>query len=88
MKRDLLTRVLLVVAVVLLALNLIMTLMGTSSPSYAAKTTQYKVEFVPINNYSSNPIGDIQLVLDKYSNEGWELAAFNVDQGKYLIFKR
>ncbi len=87
MKRDLLTRVLLVVAVVLLALNLIMTLMGTSSPSYAAKTTQYKVEFV-LNDNSLNT-GDIQLVLDKYSNEGWELAAFNVDQvRRYLIFKR
>jgi len=86
MKRDLLTRVLLVVAVVLLALNLIMTIMGTSSPSYAAKTTQYNIitKSAP-DMYSS----DIQPVLDKYSSEGWELvSAFANEERCYLIFKK
>jgi hypothetical protein len=80
MKCDLLLRVLLVVAVVLLASNLIASLVS-SLPSYAAKTIQYRVvSFVDKQQ---------EATLNKYGSEGWELVALDPGiSGRYFIFKK
>jgi len=43
MKFDLFTKISLIIIVVLLALNIILPILSTPAPSYAAKNIQYKV---------------------------------------------
>jgi len=81
MKVDLLNRILLVIAIVLIASNLIASLM-TSSDSYAAKRNEYKVVcYVGIGGKQ------LEALLNQYGREGWEL--ITVDGGsRDLYFKK
>ena len=80
MKRNWFWKITLIVAIVLLALNVIGPLHAPLS--FAAKTAQYKaVQITPFNNTT------IQNTLDKFSNEGWDLVAFD-GSSLYVIFKK
>jgi len=89
MKGDLFVRMSLIIIVVLLALNLILPILLSSAPSYAAKKIEYKVI-----NLSSGPPYDIdklqvqvENIFNEYGKEGWEFVALDLQWGLY-IFKR
>ena len=70
--------------VVLLALNIILLILSSPVPSYAAKDIQYKV----IN--SEEVLRDkenFKKLFNEYGKEGWEFIAFDLQWGFY-IFKR
>lgn len=79
MKQGRFLKVSLLILAVLLMLNLIVSLGKMTTISYAVKNVQYKV--VPVRYSQAN----LQSALDKYSNEGWELATHYSD---ILIFKK
>ena len=67
-----------------MALNLILSILSSSAPSYAAKNIQYKIiknEEV-LNNKES-----FEKLFNEYGKEGWEFVAFDLQWGFY-IFKR
>ncbi len=84
MKRDLFIRVSLVAMGVLLALNLIVSLLATSSCSYAARRTEYKVaamgkEIAKGAKTEAEAIEMLEAWFNKYGKEGWELATFDLE---------
>jgi len=82
MKRSLISNVLMLVAITLLALNLIVLLMRTTPSSYAAAgKIQYKVDPGP------NSSDQAEAFLNKYSAEGWELVPIRT-VGGWWIFKK
>ena len=84
MKSDLFVRMLLIIIVVLLALNLILPILLSPAPSYAAKNIQYKV----INSEKvSRDKENFEKLFNEYGKEGWEFVAFDMAWGFY-IFKR
>ena len=84
MKCDLFTKISLIIIVVLLALGIILPILSSSAPSYAAKNIQYKVinsEEVPRDKEN------FEKLFNEYGKEGWEFVAFDMAWGFY-IFKR
>ena len=84
MKFDLFTKISLIIIVVLLALNIILPILSSPAPSYAAKNIQYKVikgEEVPRDKEN------FEKLFNEYGKEGWEFIAFELQWGFY-IFKR
>jgi len=78
MNRTLLSNALLVIAIGLLVLNLIVSLIQSSSSSYAAGTIQYKLVQDPIQS-------DWERTLNRYGKEGWELIQIH---GGIFVFKK
>lgn len=84
MKFDLFTKISLIIIVVLLALNIILPILSSPVPSYAAKNIQYKV----INSEKvSRDKENFEKLFNEYGKEGWEFVAFDMAWGFY-IFKR
>ena len=84
MKFDLFTKISLIIIVVLLALNIILPILSSPAPSYAAKNIQYKV----INSEKvSRDKENFEKLFNEYGKEGWEFVAFDMAWGFY-IFKR
>ena len=84
MKFDLFTKISLIIIVVLLALNIILPILSSPTPSYAAKNIQYKV----INSGKvSRDKENFEKLFNEYGKEGWEFIAFDMAWGFY-IFKR
>ena len=84
MKFDLFTKISLIIIIVLLALNIIMPILSSPTPSYAAKNIQYKVvnsEGVPYEKES------FEMLFNEYGKKSWEFVAFEMARGFY-IFKR
>ena len=84
MKFDLFTKISLIIIVVLLALNIILPILSSPAPSYAAKNIQYKVikgEEVPRDKEN------FEKLFNEYGKEGWEFIAFELQWGFY-VFKR
>jgi hypothetical protein len=84
MKFDLFTKISLIIIVVLLALNIILPILSSPEPSYAAKNIQYKVinsEEVPRDKEN------FEKLFNEYGKEGWEFVALELNWG-YYIFKR
>jgi len=86
MKFDLFTKLSLIIIVVLLALNIILPILSSSAPSYAAKNIQYEVIYCDKNDRY-----EIGKFLNKegneYGKEGWELINDPWLSGVF-IFKR
>ena len=84
MKGDLFIKTSLIIIVVLLALNIILPILSSPVPSYAAKNIQYKV----INSEKvSRDKENFEKLFNEYGKEGWEFVAFDMAWGFY-IFKR
>jgi hypothetical protein len=84
MKFDLFTKTSLIIIVVLLALNIILPILSSPAPSYAAKNIQYKViniEEVPRDKEN------FEKLFNEYGKEGWEFVTLELQWGFY-IFKR
>lgn len=84
MKGDLFTKMSLIIIVVLLALNIILPILSSPVPSYAAKNIQYKFikgEEVPRDKEN------FEKLFNEYGKEGWEFVALELQWG-YYIFKR
>ena len=84
MKFDLFTKISLIIIVVLLALNIILSILSSPAPSYAAKNIQYKVinsEEVPRDKEN------FEKLFNEYGKEGWEFVALELQWGFY-VFKR
>ena len=84
MKCDLFIKISLIMIVVLFALGIILPILSSSAPSYAAKNIQYKVinsEEVPRDKEN------FEKLFNEYGKEGWEFVAFDMAWGFY-IFKR
>jgi len=84
MKFDLFTKISLIIIVVLLALNIILPLLSSPAPSYAAKNIQYKV----INSEKvSRDKENFEKLFNEYGKEGWEFVAFEWNWA-LCVFKR
>ncbi len=81
MKSDLFVRMLLIIIVVLLALNLILPILLSPAPSYAAKNIQYKV----INYEEVRGKESFEKLLNEYGEEGWDLIGLVLN---WYVFKR
>ena len=81
MKFDLFTKISLIIIVVLLALNIILPILSSPTPSYAAKNIQYKV----INYEEAGGKESFEKLLNEYGKEGWELIGLEL---KWYVFKR
>ena len=84
MKNYLFIGTLLIIILVLLALNLILPILSSPAPSYAAKNIQYKVikcEEVPRDKEN------FEKLFNEYGKEGWEFVVLELQWGFY-IFKR
>ena len=81
MKRSLISNGLLVVAIVLLALNLIVPFIQATRSSYAAGKIQYKVFVIT----DAATLQQLEAELNKYGAEGWE---FITNVGGHYIFKK
>ena len=84
MKENRFIKVVLIIIGVLLSLNLIVLLLSNPTPSYAAKSIQYKVvrsEEVPRDEEN------FEKLFNEYGKEGWEFVGFELQWGLY-IFKR
>ena len=84
MKENRFIKVVLIIIGVLLSLNLIVLLLSNPTPSYAAKSIQYKVvrsEEVPRDEEN------FEKLFNEYGKESWEFIAFDLQLGFY-IFKR
>jgi len=93
MKGDLFIRTLLIIIVILLALNIMMPILSNPATSYAASSMQYKVDSVGLGKVGILKTDDLEELLNKYKNEGWEPISINVVAiglgGKALIvFKK
>jgi len=83
MKNYLFIRTLLIIIVVLLALNIILPVLSSPTPSYAAKNIQYKVI-----DYAKVPDKEnFEKLFNEYGKEGWEFVAFEWNWG-LCVFKR
>jgi uncharacterized membrane protein YjgN (DUF898 family) len=81
MKCDLFIKTSLIIIVVLLALNIILPILSSPTPSYAAKNIQYKV----INYEEVRGKGSFEKLLNEYGEEGWELIGLVLN---WYVFKR
>ena len=95
MKRDLFIRVSLIIIGGLLAFNLILILLSSPIPSYAAKNIQYKVITCeePARKLARDLAMDgdsFEKLLNEYGKEGWELISAPCLSGGVgiIIFKR
>jgi hypothetical protein len=66
---------------ILLILNLFIAFSGTASKSMARGKNDYRVVRVTMNTQA------MQLMLNQYSEDGWELVALDSPQG-HMIFKK
>jgi hypothetical protein len=83
MKFDLFTKISLIIIVVLLALNIILPILSSPAPSYAAKSIQYKViDYAKVPNKEN-----FEKLFNEYGKEGWEFVAFEWNWG-LCVFKR
>jgi uncharacterized membrane protein YjgN (DUF898 family) len=84
MKGDSFIRTLLIIIVTLLALNIILPILSSPVPSYAARPIQYKVSEM------AGGAGDTEKILNEYGKEGWELitVGFSGIGNPIAIFKR
>ena len=86
MKFDLFTKISLIIIVVLLALNIILPILSSPAPSYAAKNIQYKIiDYQEVE--VPRKIENIEKLFNEYAKEGWEFVALELNWGFY-IFKR
>lgn len=82
MKFDLFTKISLIIIVVLLALNIILPILSSPAPSYAAKNIQYKV----IDYHAKIPNKEnVEKLLNEYGKEGWEFVAFEWNLGLCVL---
>jgi len=84
MKENRFIKVVLIIIGILLSLNLVILLLSNPTPSYAAKSIQYKVvrsKEVPRDEENFGKL------FNEYGKEGWEFVAFDLQWGLY-IFKR
>lgn len=81
MKCDLFIKISLIIIVVLLALNIILPILSSPVPSYAAKNIQYKA----INYEEVRGKGSFEKLLNEYGEEGWELIGLVLN---WYVFKR
>ncbi len=95
MKGDLFTKISLIIIVVLLALNIILPILSSPVPSYAAKNIQYKVITCeePARKLARDLAMDgdsFEKLLNEYGKEGWELISAPCLSGGVgiIIFKR
>ena len=74
-----------------MALNIILPIILSPVPSYAAKNIEYKV--ISIGELPRDPetgsclAGPLEKLFNEYGKEGWEFVAFDLQWGFY-IFKR
>jgi hypothetical protein len=83
MDRPSFLRMIMLVVAALLCINLIVTFFGNSMPSYAAKSFRYKIMNAKDFTYKGEK--GLQQMLDKYGNDGWDIAAV---YGDAIIFKK
>jgi hypothetical protein len=83
MDKKLSLRMLLLVIAALLCVNLIITFLSNSVPSYAAKSFRYKI--MSARDYTYKGEKGLQQMLDRYGNDGWDIAAV---YGDVIIFKK
>ena len=83
MSHNLFVKLILLVIVGLLAINLIWPL-PLPSVTHAASGIQYKVV-----DYSNiyNDAEKLELLLNKYANDGWELVTLEPVQGSFIFMK-
>jgi len=81
MKGDLCIKISLIIIVVLLALNIILPILSSPAPSYAAKNIQYKV----INYEEVRGKESFEKLLNEYGEEGWDLIGLVLN---WYVFKR
>lgn len=86
MKFDLFTKISLIIIIVLLALNIILPMLSSPAPSYAAKSIQYKFIYSEELPYNIDKEG-FEKLFNEYGKEGWEFVAPDLNTGLY-IFKR
>lgn len=86
MKRDLFTRVALIVVGFLLMLNLIASLLSTTTSTAQAQEGIKKFEYKVVPHQGRNA-AERQQELNSYGEQGWELLEYNINDGCYY-FKR